>query len=136
MLCEVVTRSRPTGPWRFASSGSVRLCCLEALAEMPVPDDVAVRPVRACGVPSLIVGDEPALLYVHGGGFVLGSAYGYRPLVAGVVAAAGVGALVPDFRLAPEHPYPAALDDVVAAYQWPAGRSALSDIRSSPTSNR
>ena len=98
------------------------------LAEMPVPDDVAVRAVRAGGVSSLVVGDEPALFYVHGGGFVLGSAYGYRPLVAGVVAAAGVGALVPDYRLAPEHPYPAALDDVLAAYRWLAGRRGASEI--------
>jgi acetyl esterase/lipase len=101
------------------------------LAEMPVPDDLAVRPVRAGGVPSLVVAPgnvaEPALLHVHGGGFVLGSAYGYRPLVAGVVAAAGMGALVPDYRLAPEHPYPAALDDVLAAYRWLAARRGAAD---------
>jgi monoterpene epsilon-lactone hydrolase len=98
------------------------------LAAMPVPEDLTVRPVTAGGVSALILGGEPALLYVHGGGFVLGSAYGYRPLVSGVVVAAGVGALVPDYRLAPEHPYPAALDDVIAAYRWLTKRRDASNI--------
>jgi acetyl esterase/lipase len=98
------------------------------LAAMPVPPELAVRPVRAGGVPALVVGDEPALLYLHGGGYVMGSAYGYRPLVAGVVQATGSSALVPDFRLAPEHPYPAALDDALAAYHWLARRSSNSRI--------
>ena len=60
---------------------------------------------------------ESAVLYLHGGGYIVGSSYGYRPLVGALVAAAGVDALVPDFRLAPEHPFPAALDDSVAAYR-------------------
>jgi acetyl esterase/lipase len=73
-------------------------------------------------VPSLVVAAEPdqapTLLYLHGGGYVLGSAFGYRPLVGALAMAAGAGALVPDYRLAPEHPYPAALEDAVAAYGW------------------
>lgn len=93
------------------------------LAQMPVPSEVPVRPVRAGGVPSLVVGDEPSLLYLHGGGYVLGSAYGYRPLVAGLLEPAGCGVLVPDYRLAPEHPYPSALEDAVAAYRWLAART-------------
>jgi monoterpene epsilon-lactone hydrolase len=97
------------------------------LASMPVPSELPIRPVRAGGVPSLVLGDEPALLYLHGGGFVLGSAYGYRSVVAGVVDAAGVGALVPDYRLAPEHPFPAALDDARAAYRWLVANRDASD---------
>ena len=58
------------------------------------------------------------MLFLHGGGYIVGSAYGYRPLVGALVAAAGVGALVPDFRLAPEHPFPAALEDALSAYRW------------------
>jgi acetyl esterase/lipase len=88
------------------------------LADTQGEPELAVRPVTAGGVPGLVVGDEPAILFLHGGGYALGSAYGYRPLVARVAAAAGAGALIPDFRLAPEHPFPAALDDALAAYRW------------------
>jgi acetyl esterase/lipase len=92
------------------------------LAQADVPDGVTVFPVNAGGVPSLAVGPAgetgTAVLYLHGGGFAIGSAYGYRPLVGALAAAAGVGALVPDYRLAPEHPFPAALEDVLAAYGW------------------
>lgn len=54
------------------------------------------------------------LLYLHGGGYVLGSASAYRGVAARLAAAAGADAVVADYRLAPEHPYPAALDDAVA----------------------
>jgi acetyl esterase/lipase len=96
------------------------------LAQAPVPDNVDVRPVNAGGVSSLElgVGSElsGAVLYLHGGGYTLGSAYGYRPLVGALVTAARVDALVPDFRLAPEHPFPAAVEDALSAYRWLAER--------------
>jgi acetyl esterase/lipase len=92
------------------------------LASTPMPADLPVRPVIAGGVPSLTVGEEAATLYLHGGGYILGSSYGYRPLVGALAQAAGRGALVPDFRLAPEHPFPAAVNDAVAAYRWLAAR--------------
>jgi acetyl esterase/lipase len=92
------------------------------LAQGPMPEQVAVRPVTAGGVSSLAItppGDtETAMLYLHGGGYMLGSAYGYRPLVGAVVAATGTGAVVADYRLAPEHPFPAALEDALSAYRW------------------
>ena len=87
-------------------------------AQFDMPADVEVRPVTSGGVPALALGDDPAILYLHGGGYILGSAYGYRPLVAALVLAAQTGAVIPDYRLAPEHPFPAALDDTVACYQW------------------
>jgi epsilon-lactone hydrolase len=92
------------------------------LAQTPMPPEIAVRPATAGGLPALALGDDPAILYLHGGGNILGSAYGYRPLVGALVGAAGTGALVPDFRLAPEHPFPAAIDDALAAYRWLAAR--------------
>jgi acetyl esterase/lipase len=88
------------------------------MAQAPVPPGVEVRPVTAGGVPSLALGPDPRVLYLHGGGYVVGSAYGYRPLVGALVQAAGAGALVPDFRLAPEHPFPAAVEDALSAYRW------------------
>jgi epsilon-lactone hydrolase len=92
------------------------------LAQSPIPDGVEVRPVNAGGVSSLALSPEgeqrTGILYLHGGGFTVGSAYGYRPLVGALVAAARVGALVPDYRLAPEHPFPAAVEDALSAYRW------------------
>jgi epsilon-lactone hydrolase len=95
----------------------------EALhAEFSPPPEVTVRPVNAGGVSSLIVSppDEGAvtLLYMHGGGHMLGSAFGYRHLAGALALAAGARTMVVDYRLAPEHPFPAAIEDVVSAYRW------------------
>ena len=71
------------------------------------------------------------LLYVHGGGFVMGSAQTHRALVSQIVARAGCDAILPDYRLAPEHPFPAAFHDVLAAWNSlidqgvPAGKIVL-----------
>lgn len=59
-----------------------------------------------------------AILYFHGGGYVMGSSRSHRGIVAKFVAGSGIGALVFDYRLAPEHPFPAALDDSLTAYRW------------------
>ena len=61
---------------------------------------------------------ERVLLYLHGGGYVLGSVASHRGLIARLSAAAGCRALGINYRLAPEHPYPAAIEDATAAYHW------------------
>ncbi len=58
------------------------------------------------------------LLYLHGGGWVSGSGGNYLPLAADISASAGCAVLLPDYRLAPEHPFPAGLEDCVAAHDW------------------
>ena len=58
------------------------------------------------------------LLYLHGGGFVSGSGAFYLTLAAHISAAAKCAVLLPDYRLAPEHPFPAGLEDCVAAHEW------------------
>jgi epsilon-lactone hydrolase len=91
-------------------------------AEFSPPPGTTVRPVTAGGVPSLVVSPvdrpEPTVLYLHGGGYVLGSAFGYQSHAGALAAAAQTGVLVVDYRLAPEHPFPAALDDSLSAYRW------------------
>jgi monoterpene epsilon-lactone hydrolase len=91
-------------------------------AEFAPPAGTSVRPVTAGGVPALVVSPAnqpgPTVLYLHGGGYVVGSAFGYQPHAGALAAAAQTGVLVPDYRLAPEHPYPAAVQDAVSAYRW------------------
>ncbi len=61
------------------------------------------------------------VLYVHGGGFVMGSPQSHYELAGRVARSADAVALVVDYRLAPEHPWPAAVDDVASAYRWLLG---------------
>ena len=58
------------------------------------------------------------LYFLHGGGYTMGSIRSHIPLVSRLAAACGSRALLVDYRLAPEHPYPAALEDSLAAYRW------------------
>lgn len=94
----------------------------EALA-FPVPDGVQVTAVEANGVPSewiVAPGSDPSrrLLYLHGGGYVIGNLNTHRHLSAAIAQASGCAVLAADYRLAPEHPYPAAVDDALAAYRF------------------
>jgi epsilon-lactone hydrolase len=86
------------------------------------PPGIKVRPVNAAGVTALLNSpgpEEPAtILYLHGGGYMTGSAFGYRPMTGCLADAAGAGVLVPDYRLAPEYPFPAAVEDAARAYLW------------------
>jgi len=101
------------------------------LATFEPPPEVTVTPMNANGVPSLLVAqrpdDAPRLMHLHGGSYCLGSAFGYRPLAGALALAADAGVLVPDYRLAPEHPFPAAIDDAVAAYGWMLDRGVAAD---------
>src|SRR5262249_17461975 len=87
------------------------------------PDGVTYEEVDADGVPAMwVVPDGAAqdrvLQYVHGGGYVICSAATHRRLVGHIAKAADIRALNVDYRLAPEHPHPAAVDDSVTAYRW------------------
>ncbi|WP_101067660.1 alpha/beta hydrolase [Roseovarius salinarum] len=72
-------------------------------------------PVHWASVPG--VREGPAILYFHGGGYVFGSPRTHRAMLARLSALTGLPACLPDYRLAPEHPFPAALDDALTAYR-------------------
>ena len=96
---------------------------VEALhAQFEPPPAISVRPVNAAGVAALLNSPQPGepatVLHLHGGAYMTGSAFGYRPLAGCLADAAGAGVLVPDYRLAPEHPFPAAVEDAMRAYLW------------------
>jgi len=111
---------------------------LDGIAAMfPLPDDVSVTPVvagttRCEWVTSPGVAEDRVVLYLHGGAYVAGSPTSHRELAARIGRAAGARALVADYRLAPEHPHPAAVVDALAVYRWllmseglPAGSLAV-----------
>src|SRR4051812_7782758 len=86
-------------------------------------DDVTATPVDAGGVPAEWVETPGAdagrvVLYLHGGGYVMGSLVTHRKLAGDVSRASGARVLLLDYRLAPEHPSPAATNDAVQAYRW------------------
>jgi acetyl esterase/lipase len=62
--------------------------------------------------------EGPVILYLHGGGYGLGSLDTHRDLIARICRASRASALALEYRLAPEHPFPAQLDDALAAYRW------------------
>jgi monoterpene epsilon-lactone hydrolase len=89
----------------------------------PVPGDVLVSEVDAGGVPAhwlAAPGTDAGrvLLFMHGGGYELGSLRSDGELAARLGRAGGMLVLFPEYRLAPEHPFPAAIDDVLAAWHW------------------
>jgi monoterpene epsilon-lactone hydrolase len=87
------------------------------------PEGVTYEPVDAGGVAAeWAIPAPPApgrvLLYLHGGGYSAGSIASHRNLVGHLAKAAGVRGLSVEYRLAPEHPFPAGLDDAVTAFSW------------------
>ena len=88
-----------------------------------LPDQIEVSPVTIDGLytewilPSRAKKDK-VILYFHGGGYVTGTCKMHRTHVAKVVKGSGVGALLFAYRLAPEHPFPAAIEDSVTVYRW------------------
>jgi monoterpene epsilon-lactone hydrolase len=95
----------------------------DALFNRFTPGDAQITAVDADGVNGLWVdvdGTDPArvLVWLHGGGYMIGSASGRRGITADVGRSAGCRGLVVDYRLAPEHPFPAAVEDAVAVFRW------------------
>ena len=90
---------------------------------MGSPTPASVVDVDAGGVPcEMAIADvatsATATLYLHGGGYVIGSARTHRELAKRLSAATGGAVLTPNYRLAPENPFPAAVEDAVSAYEW------------------
>lgn len=85
--------------------------------------DIEIKALTANGIPCELhmppgADTDRVIMYVHGGGYVIGSLKSHRATVAELARAAGCRALAVDYRLAPENPHPAAVDDSVAAYNW------------------
>ncbi len=118
-LDRALRRSRDQQP----DSVSMRRTFATMLAERTSnPAGLKVETVTAGGRPADRLtfadhADDGVLLYLHGGGYAVCSPFTHRALAANLGRASGLNALVPDYRLAPEHPFPAAVDDAVAVYR-------------------
>jgi acetyl esterase/lipase len=94
-----------------------------AVANLPLPDDASCEPVDAGGVPSEWIvtpeaRDDRVLVHYHGGAYAMGSLATHRGLAVNLSRATRSRVLLPDYRLAPEHPHPAAVEDAAAAYRF------------------
>jgi monoterpene epsilon-lactone hydrolase len=94
-----------------------------ATRQQPANQDIRIVQAQIDGIPGEWVvapGADPdiRLLYLHGGGFVSGSGAFYLTLAAHISVLAQCAVLLPDYRLAPEHRFPAGLEDCVGAYEW------------------
>ncbi len=101
-----------------------RRAAMEAVTAMfPVPDDVTREPVDAGGIPAEWIAApgadaERVIYYLHGGGYALGSISSHGEMISRLSRASGARALAIDYRLSPEHPFPAAVEDATTAYRW------------------
>jgi acetyl esterase/lipase len=87
------------------------------------PRGIDYTEIDAGGVPALWItphraANAPVLLCIHGGGYIGGSMYSHRKMFGHFAKSVGCRALAIDYRLAPDHPHPAALDDCVVVYKW------------------
>jgi acetyl esterase/lipase len=99
-----------------------RFAFFAGLAPAPPPDTERIwldaGGARAIRVSTPVSAPDRLVLYLHGGAYVAGSPALYRDFIWRVATASRSRVVVPDYRLAPEHPFPAALDDAVNAYRW------------------
>jgi monoterpene epsilon-lactone hydrolase len=114
-----IIKSQPRNP--NASVGQMR-GGMEKVSER-VASDVKCEPVDAGGVKAEWIvppgaADDRVVLYLHGGGYVMGSINTHRAMIARIARASKARALALDYRMAPEHPFPAAVEDATAAYRW------------------
>jgi epsilon-lactone hydrolase len=120
---ETIDQMLRSAPFDLGGDVLVQRPMLEQmLTGHPLADDVRTTSGELGGVPVIFVeiaGTEPkgVIFHMHGGGFALGSAASSVGFASDLARKAGMSAITVDYRLAPEHPYPAALHDVTAAYQ-------------------
>ncbi len=103
-----------------------------AMSQIPLAPGTSATEVDAGGVPAILCErdggtDDPVLVYFHGGGYRIASALAYRAFGSHVASACDARVQLVDYRLAPEHPVQAAVDDAVAAYGW-----ALANLAPAP----
>jgi len=92
-------------------------------AMLPIAEGVTIKPVRIDGINAEWlkpdgVPEGSVILYIHGGGYCVGSINTHRSVASYIAKASRTNALLIDYRLAPEHPFPAAIEDATTVYTW------------------
>ncbi|MCK2055097.1 alpha/beta hydrolase [Methylobacterium sp. 37f] len=111
------------GETRGATLEEIRRAYIDTMAQHPTPEGVRIEPVDMGGVPGTlvtpddVVGDR-VLFYIHGGAYIVGGPGGYHGLAGAFAKAMKARVYLPDYRLAPEHPFPTPIDDTFSAYRW------------------
>jgi monoterpene epsilon-lactone hydrolase len=101
----------------------IRRSYIRTMAEHPTPADMRIESVDMGGVPATLitpaqVAGDRVLFYIHGGAYIVGGPGGYHGLAAAFATALQARVYLPDYRLAPEHPFPVPIADTFAAYRW------------------
>ena len=112
-----------SGSDETASMAQVRASYTAFQAQQRPPQGVRFEEVNMGGVPATLVLPEVqdsdiVLVYIHGGAYIVGEPAGYRGIGGNYAKLLGARVFIPDYRLAPEHPFPAAIDDGLRAYEW------------------
>ena len=109
-----------------------RLSYERIMSVLPMDDDIQTERIGANGVPAEWIWapesqEDRVILYLHGGGYLFGSARTHRVMLAHLARAAKARVLALDYRLAPEIPFPAPVEDSVSAYQWLLSKGIASE---------
>lgn len=123
-------RKRATTPRKNLEED--RLSYETMVASFPIGDDIQTERVGAGGVPAewvwgAAVNHNRVCLYLHGGGYAMGSMRTHRGILAGIARAAACKGLGLEYRLAPESPFPAPVEDTLQAYHWLLGQGYTAD---------
>ena len=114
--------SRLLGGWSTGTVAAQRARQEKSNRFIKLPADISCQPISAAGVAAEWIEAPEAgtgvILYLHGGAYALGATSAHRQLAAQLAQTAKVRVLLLHYRLAPEHPFPAALDDVLSVYRW------------------
>lgn len=112
-----------SGSDETASMAQVRASYTTFQAQQKPPQGVRFEEVNMGGVPATLAlpdaqNSDTVLVYLHGGAYIVGEPAGYRGIGGNYAKLLGARVYIPDYRLAPEHPFPAAIDDGLRAYEW------------------
>jgi len=119
----------PIGPWTLRPVRALTKIAIRSSAADVTEETVGSGPVRVRVHRPPGDGPVPALLWIHGGGFVIGTAAQEDPFCRDVAARLGIVVASVEYRLAPEHPFPVPLEDCYEGLAWLAGRPGVDPSR-------